>query len=194
MLYFRKFLVRIKREYNTNRTKLFLYSVLSSLLFIGIGCLADAFIPFNSWGNVIRTAILIPTSISMFIFGYALSLKMHYKKTDTDPYWIPFRARLSPTWRRRSALILGAFLIVGIYANNQAIGYTAISSLFVAIAIAMIAFIRTTKEEARREEFDIPDDRDIRYEQQIKKIEASRAEAARRKEARKRAKKNDDLE
>lgn len=188
MLFFRKFLVRIKREYNTNSKRLFLYSILSSLLFVGIGLLVDAFVPFNSWGNLIRTLILIPTSLSLFILGYGISLYQHYKKIDTDPYWVPFRARLSPTWRRRAALIVAAVLLVGIYANSQTIGYTPVSSLFASIGIAMVAFIRTTKEESRREEFDIPDERDVRYDQQLKKIEASRAEAARRKQMRKEAK------
>lgn len=189
MLFFRRFLVRIKREYNSNKKRLFLYSILASVLFVAMGLLADAFIPFNSWGNIIRTVILIPTTLSIFIAGYATSLHLHYKKIDSDPSWVPYRARLSPTWRRRTALIVGAFLLVGIYANSATIGYTPISSVFAAIVVSMIAFIRTTREEAQREEYDIPDERDVRYEQQMKRIEESRREAARRKELRKQSKK-----
>jgi len=193
MLFFRRFLVRIKKEYNTNRKNLFLFSTLASVLFILIGIAADLFIPFNSWGNLIRTLILIPTATSMFIWGYSIAIHNHYKKIETDPMWVPFRARLSPTWRRRTALIVGAVLVVGVYANSQSIGYTPISSLFTAIVIGLVAFIRTTREEARREEFDIPDERDIRYDQQMKKIEQARKEAIHKKQLRKENRKNKNI-
>lgn len=185
MLFFRKTLVRIKREYNTNRKRLFLYSVLATVLFILLGTVADLFLPFNSVSNLVRTLILIPTSISMFVLGYGLSLYGHYRQLENDPGWVPFRARLSPTWRRRTALIVGAFLVLGIYANEQSTGYTPISSLITAVVIGLLAFIRTTKEEAKREEFNLPDERDVRYDQQMKKINAAREEAIRRKEMRK---------
>lgn len=185
MLFFRKALVRIKREYNTNRKKLFLYSALATVLFILLGTVADLFLPFNGVSNLARTLILIPTSISMFVLGYGLSLYGHYRQLENDPDWVPFRARLSPTWRRRTALIVGAFLILGIYANEQSTGYTPISSLITAVVIGLLAFIRTTKEEAKREEFNLPDERDVRYDQQMKKINAAREEAIRRKEMRK---------
>ena len=185
MLFFRKALVRIKREYNTNRKRLFLYSALATVLFILLGTVADLFLPFNGVSNLVRTLILIPTSISMFVLGYGLSLYGHYQQLENDPDWVPFRARLSPTWRRRTALIVGAFLILGIYANEQSTGYTPISSLITAVVIGLVAFIRTTKEEAKREEFNLPDERDVRYDQQMKKINAAREEAIRRKEMRK---------
>lgn len=185
MLFFRKTLVRIKREYNTNRKKLFLYSILATVLFVLLGTAADLFLPFNGVSNLVRTLILIPTSISMFVLGYSLSLYGHYRQLENNLNWVPFRARLSPTWRRRTALIVGAFLILGIYANEQSTGYTPISSLITAVVIGLLAFIRTTKEEAKREEFNLPDERDVRYDQQMKKINAAREEAIRRKEMRK---------
>lgn len=185
MLHFRKFLVRIKKEYNTNAKKLYILSILASVFGILIGTALDLFVPFNSWGNVLRTLTLIPTTISMFVFGYAVSLYRHKRKVEQDPNWMPYRMRLSPSWRRRIALIIGAFILLGIYANEQSVGYTPLSSLFAALVIALVAFIRTTKDEAQREELNIPDSRDIRYNQQIKRLEEARAEAQRRKAERK---------
>lgn len=194
MLIFRKFLVRIKREYNTNAKKLYAISLLASIVGILIGTVLDLYVPFNSVGNIFRTLTLLPTMTAMFIFGYAVSLYLHNKKINEDPNWVPYRSRLSPTWRRRFALIVGALILLGIYANEQSIGYTPLSSVFAAIIIALVAFIRTTREEAQREELNIPDSRDLRYEQQMKKLEAARAEAQRKKAERKKKQDSTDSE
>lgn len=194
MIFFRKFLIWIKKERNKNAKKLYLLSFLASLLGVLIGTALDLFVPFNSWGNVSRTAVLLPTMVSMFIFGYAISIHLHNKRISEDPLWQPYRARLSPSWRRRAALVVGAFILLAVYANGQSIGYTPISSLLAAVVIGLIAFIRTTTEEAQREELNIPDSRDIRYEQQVKKLEQARAEAQRKKAERKKKQSEKDSE
>lgn len=186
---FRKALVRIRKEYHTNAKRLFL---MSSAIFFGsviVGVLVDAFIPFTGGWNALRSIILVPTAASSFTLGYAISLMMHYRRVNDYPDWTPFRMRMSPSWRRRIGAIVAAFAFVFVYANGYRIGYTLISSLFVTIIIAIFAFIRTTQEEARREEFDIPDSRDTQYEAQRKKIAAARQEAQLRREREKRAKK-----
>lgn len=175
-MFFRKALVRIRREYNTNPRNLFLYSLIAVLIFSGLGVVADIFLPFEMWGNLVRSLILIPTSAAMFILSYAVSLFLHYGRTRGNPEWIPYRSRFSPSWRRRIALVIAAFLAVAMYANDFRVGYTAISAVIVTIAIALFAFIRTTKEEANREELGLPDSRDTRYEQQMKKLEQIREE------------------
>ena len=173
---FRKFLVRIRREYHQNPKRLFIGSFLSTLIFVGLGLLADAFLPFESFGNVVRSIVLIPTSISMFVLGYAISLFMHYARVSSDPNWTPYRLRLSPSWRRRVSAVVGAMMFVVIYANGFRVGYTPTSSVAVAIAIALFAFMRTTKEEAAREQFDIPDVRDVKYNSHMKKLASQRIE------------------
>lgn len=184
-MYFRKALVRIRKEYNEDPKRLFMYSGIASLICILVGLGLDFFLPFELWGNVIRSLVLIPSSISMFVFGYGFSLFLHYAKLESDPDWTPFRLRYSPTWRRRIAIIAGAFMFVGMYANGFRIGYTALASLFVALVIALFAFMRTTREETKREELNLPDSRDTRYEQQMKKLEKARQESIRQKELRK---------
>ena len=64
-MFFRKALVRIRKEYNQNPKRLFLYSGIAVLAFSLFGVLADFIFPFVLWGNIVRSLILIPTSISM---------------------------------------------------------------------------------------------------------------------------------
>lgn len=187
---FRKFLVKIRKEYNTDKKRLFLYSAAVLFAATVVGVVIDAFLPFSGVWNALRTVVLIPTSLGIFIFGYAVSLELHYRKIANDPEWKPFRMRFSPTWRRRISAIVAAFAMVLVYANGYRIGYTFISSLFVAAAIAIFAFLRTTRDEAVREEFNIPDSRDTNYETHRKKLAADRLEAQRRREAEKKNRKS----
>lgn len=180
---FRKGLVRVRKEYNLNPKNLFLYSGIASILGILLTLLCDIFLPFVLWGQSVRGLILIPTSAAFFVLGYGFSLFLHYSKVAADPTWVPFRLRYSPTWRRRIALIVGAMMFVGIYANGFRIGYTAIAAVFVAMVIGLFAFIRTTKDEANREELNIPDSRDTKYEDNLRKLEKQREEKRKKKEA-----------
>lgn len=184
---FRKFLVRIRKEYNENFKRLLIVSVVGTVLFSGIGLLVDFLMPFEGLGNVVRSLVLIPTSLSMFILGYAIGLFLHYGRMRTNPQWVPFRMRMSPSWRRRISAIVAAVMFVLIYANGFRVGYTPSSSIFVAIGIALFAFMRTTREEAAREKFDIPDVRDVKYNSHMQKLANQRAEAEKEKQQKKKA-------
>jgi pimeloyl-ACP methyl ester carboxylesterase len=186
---FRKFLVRIRKEFNTNKGRLFGYSFGVLCAFIAFGIAADGLLPFNGLWNALRTIILIPTSLSAFVLGYAISLELHYRKIANDPEWRPYRSRFSPTWRRRISAIAAAFAIVFVYANGYRIGYTLVSSLFVSVVIAIFAFLRTTQDEAKREEFNIPDSRDTNYETHRRKLAADRLAAQKRREEEKKNRK-----
>lgn len=186
---FRKFLVRIRKEFNTNKGRLYGYSSGVLCAFIAFGIAADGLLPFSGLWNVLRTIILVPTAVSAFVFGYAISLELHFRRIANDPDWKPFRMRFSPTWRRRISAIIAAFAIVFVYANGYRIGYTLVSSLFVSVIIGIFAFLRTTRDEARREEFNIPDTRDTNYETHRRKLAADRVEAQRRREAEKKNRK-----
>jgi amino acid transporter len=186
---FRKFLVRIRKEFNTNKGRLLGYSAAVLFASTAIGIAVDGLLPFSGLSNVLRTVILIPTAVSAFVFGYAISLELHYRRIANDPEWKPFRMRFSPTWRRRISAIAAAFAIVFVYANGYRIGYTLVSSLFVAVIIAIFAFLRTTRDEAKREEFNIPDTRDTNYETHRRKLAADRVAAQRRREEEKKKRK-----
>jgi hypothetical protein len=168
-MFFRKALVRIRRYYETQRSKLFLISALVVAGSVGAGVAGDALLPFTTGWNLLRTVLLIPTAGSVFILGYAASLWLHHWQRGRNPDWVPLRARVSPTWRRRISAVVAALMFVLVAAVNYNVGYTLISSLFVAVVIALFAFMRTTREENQREAFGIPDIRDTRFEQERRK-------------------------
>lgn len=183
---FRKFLVRVRKEYNTEGRRLYILSALAVVVLLGISIICDILLPFNGWGNIIRCLVLLPTSVSLFVLGYAVSLFFHYARMEGDPSWVPYRSRLSPTWRNRIAAIIAAFLVVGIYANGFRPGYTFIASLFVAIGIGLFAFIRTTREEAKREELGVPDVRDTRFNENMRYLSERREQVKNDKEDKRR--------
>lgn len=191
---FRKFLMRIRKEYNTNRRRLFQYSAIAMVLSIGVGLAVDFFLPFNNglWMTV-RSLILIPTAGSIFIFSYGVSLYFHYKRMNSVEEWTPYRMRFSPAWRGKISLIIGAVLVVLIYATGQRIGYTLVSSILVAVVIALFAFMRRTRDERVREDFAIPDSRDTRFSEHKTVLDKQR-EKARLEKARKNKKNIDKFE
>lgn len=191
----RKGLIRLRREYNTRLVRLLTVSGSVFLVFAITGFLVDSFLPFAGWWNALRSGILIPLSLSMFILGYVLSIYLHRKKIEENPDWVPFRARFTLRWRRRIAAIAAAFLFVLVYGAGYSIFYTFVSSVFVAIAIALFAFIRPSREESLREELEIPDARDLKYDDRLAKVKAERERAkeeARRKSSRQKKDTEDD--
>lgn len=167
---FRKFLIKIRAWDRDDRKKFYLISLSVLLLSIAAGIAADMFLPFNGWWNALRSLILIPTSFSLFSIGYAMSLYLHYRKVNTDSQWTPFRARTSPMWRRRIALIIAAVLFVIVYSNGYGVGYTFSSSALLAVGLALLAYIRTNREESLRERLDIPDARDVVYNEKFNEL------------------------
>lgn len=188
----RKGLIRLRREYNTRLSRLVIASGGAFLVFAVAGVLVDYFFPFAGWWNVLRSGILIPLSLSIFVLGYTLSIYLHRKRIEEDPAWVPFRSRFTLRWRRRMAAIAAAFLFVLVYGAGHSLFYTLVSSVFVSIAIALFAFIRPSREESLREELEIPDARDLRYDERLEKIKADREKAkaaARRKDQKNKSKK-----
>lgn len=172
---FRKFLIKIRYQYNTNGKRLF--GVMGAVLLLSIiaGVLVDIYLPFITWGNIVRSIILIPTSISLFVIGYAFSIFLHNVQMRRNPEWTPYRARFSPMWRRRIALILLAVLLVLAYASGFGVGYTFMSSFVLTCGMALWAFVRTTRQENAQEDFGIPDDRDFAYNQKMRELAKERA-------------------
>lgn len=182
----RKALVRMRREYNSQPKRLFMYSGIPMVVLIAICVVVDLIVPMDNWiFTLIRSLLLMLTASSMFIFGYAVGLMLHYSQLRSNPEWVPFRARVSPTWRRRMALIIVAVLLVLIYGAGGGIGYTLVSSASLAIGIALLAFIRTTVEEAEREKFDLPDDRDTSYHRRLEVLRKEREQKMNAKKAKK---------
>src|SRR5699024_1252497 len=182
----RRGLVTIRKWYNKDFKYALKVALLVLFASIAVGLAADFFLPFNGWWNALRSVILLPTAAAGFVVSYLLSLKMHYNQMTNDPDWVPYRARFSPLWRRRIALIIGAILLVLIYALGFQPGYTALASSIVVVGLSLIAFVRRTQKEILREELTVPDPRDTRFNNRVKEVTKEREAAA--EERRKKAK------
>jgi len=181
----RKSLIWLRKQYNTNLKKFYMYSIPATLLLILLNITVDTYLEFNTVYNIVRTVLVVPTAALFFAQGYLISLYYHYRKMDAETPWTPYRARFSPAWRQRISLIIGAILIVSIYATGFTPAYTTFSAFIVALIIALFAFMRTTNSEQRREEYNIPDSRDLRYEARKKEIELAREIAEKEEKERK---------
>jgi len=159
MLLFRRLLVQLRNQYLYNRKRLFVYSGAASALLAAITIGIDFVLPFASWGMLIRTLLLIPTSVAIFVLGYSAVIAYTFYKAD-DENWTSLRAKYSPTWRQRISMVIGAILFVLVYAISMKPGYTLTSSIIVAIVIGLFVFMRKTTVEINREELGIPDARD----------------------------------
>ncbi len=186
----RKLLMRLRDERSSNRKKsLIVLSVFVGMLSV-ISFLIDFLLPFGSWYMVIRSLLLVPTALSIFSLSYMISLDLHYIRQEHTEGWVPFRLRYSPTWRLRIAAIVFAVLIVFVYASKQAVGYTFFSSVVAASVLALLAFIRTTKQEAQRIKLGIPDSRDLTYDAAKRGMIEEREHAKREKILKKSSKKD----
>lgn len=172
MLLFRRLLVRIRNEYIYNRTKLFAYSGAASALLALLTVGLDFILPWETWGMVIRTILLIPTAVAIFVLGYSGVLAYCFFKAQ-DETWTSLRARYSPTWRQRISMVIGAVLFVLIYAISMRPGYTLVSSVIVAIVIGLFVFMRKTSIEMNREELGIPDARDAALNTHLRRHSAA---------------------
>lgn len=171
MVFLRKGLIWLRKWYKEDLKKLLFMVLAGVILAAAVSFAVDILLPFEGIYNVIRSLILIPTSAALFALMYVISLFFHYQQSADDKKWIPIRARFSPSWRRRLALIVGAILIVIMQAIDQKIGYTLSSSALGATVIGLFAFIRTSKEEQSREDLGIPDTRDVIYGIRKKEME-----------------------
>lgn len=173
MDYFRKFLTFLRKGYNTQGMKYFYLWGAVLLVALAASVLVDLFVPFGAWWNLIRTVILIPLAVSIFAVGYAISLILH-RMRSTDPEWKPYRTRFSPLWRMRIAAIVAALGLVLVYASGESPVFTLFSSSILAVGIALLAFIRRTSQELKREKLGIPDARDVSYDSEVRKLQETR--------------------
>lgn len=183
----RQSLIQIRKWYYKDFKKLAIVSSGLIALLSLISILVDTQLPFNGWANVVRALLLIPLTGTIFALGYAISIFMHNSKKNSGEGWVPYRLRFSPTWRKRIAAIAGAIIFVFIYGTGFHAGYTILNSCFVAMIIALLAFIRLTREEIIREELAIPDMRDVKYEHKRDTLKLAREEEEAEKKAKKKA-------
>lgn len=187
---FRKFLIRIRREYNTEKTRFYTYTLGALVVLLAVSVAVDILLPFKGPSTILRSLIALVFSAVIFTLGYSTGLYLHRLKKEEDETWQPYRLRFSLNWRRRISIIAGSILFVFIYATGTTPVYTTMSSAYIAIILGLIAFIRPTHQETIREELNIPDIRDVRYEEYMKNLKKERTKAARKSKSK--SKKTDD--
>lgn len=164
MKFLRKYLLWLRKEFYNDKF-FFSIKILSVAFVLGAAnFFTDRYLPTGSWWNVIRTVELIPTAIAIFNILYLITVLSSINRLQNDESYIPIRMRFSYSWRLRIAAMIGALLLVLIFATNEGPAYTFSSSIIGAFIIAVVAFIRPTKEELQRSQLGIPDLRDIRFE------------------------------
>lgn len=141
--------------------------VAATLVALLVTFLVDLFLPFSSSINLVRSALLIPTSLVVFATLYGVSLDLHHRQIETsEEGWVPFRSRYSLAWRYRIAAVVSALVFVFALSIQQNNLYTFTSSLVAVAVIALLAFVRSTAEEESRLRLGIPDERDLLYEEE----------------------------
>lgn len=167
---FRNFLIWIKRQYNTKPLRLFVAGLVLIAVFTTVAFLVDIYVPFGGWWTLIRTGVMVLQAPAIFVVSYAFSIFMHMLLTSQGKGWKPLRSRWSPTWRKRIAIIVAAAGFLLVYATTNQIGTTTTSAIYAALAIGLVAFIRTTSEEQQLADMGIPDYRDIEQGKRIEQI------------------------
>lgn len=176
----RKTLIWLRRQYNTNLIPAAKILGLALVVLIAASFLVDIYLPPGAPWNFLRTIIMVPLAAVLYSLGYAVGLFLHYARMETGE-WIPYRLRFSLAWRQRMGLLAAAVLMVFMYATGAGPGYTLMASSYVALAFAVLAFVRATPEESLREELSIPDARDVRYSAEVKARTAARRGKAQEK-------------
>lgn len=176
MNFLRQFLVNIRSWYynDTKRALAVLFVILGVSSVAGF--LLDWLVEFGGIWTIFRSLLLLPTAGSLFALGYMLALHLGRRKEKLDPDWVPIRARFSPKRRTQIAVIVGAVLLVVIYALAAQPGYTFLSSAVIASLVGVLAFVRRTEKEINRLQLGIPDPRDYDYDEAVRKRQAARDE------------------
>lgn len=192
MKYFRKFLTFLRKGQNTQGMRFFYLwgSILLGSMIAAV--LVDVLLPFGAWWNLIRTLVLVPLSVSMFAVGYGVGLILH-RIRNRNPEWKPYRTRFSPLWRMRISAIAAAIGLVLVYASGESPVYTIFSGFLLALGLGLLAFMRRTTQEMKRENLGIPDARDVSYDAEMRRLQDSRkkimADRAAKREAKREGKK-----
>lgn len=174
-MFFRKFLIWIRDKQRMDSKNLYFFCVAGFAAIAIISLLVDSYVPWDGWWTLIRSALLVPLTGFGFIGLYALSLELSERKQleyrQNNERWVPYRLRYSPKWRRNVSLIIGAVVLVVVYASTTFVGYTIFSSTIAMLAIALIAFCRLTRTENKRAELKVTDPRDAMFEERMKQYE-----------------------
>lgn len=161
---FRKFLIFLRQQKNTN-LKMFTLAILGVLAaFIAIGVLTDIYLPWNYFINTVRCIFLLVIGLAMFSLVYV------YMPENKDYKILKLREALSFKQRLNLSLLIWFIVIVLdlILVKSGSPTYTVSGSVVCAISLGLITFIRPTYDETQKFENNVTDERDIIKERKEK--------------------------
>ena len=161
---FRKFLIFLRQQKNTN-LKMFTLATLGVLTaFIAIGVLTDIYLPWNYFINTVRCIFLLVIGLAMFSLVYV------YMPENKDYKILKLREALSFKQRLNLSLLIWFIVIVLdlILVKSGSPTYTVSGSVVCAISLGLITFIRPTYDETKKFENNVTDERDIIKERKEK--------------------------
>lgn len=169
-----KFTNFLRSQYLRNIKQTVTYLSIALLAAIVVSVLFDYFVPFSSWGNVIRAFVVLADSVIFFSVGYLATFFIYMSQRASNPDYINFKDRFSPSWRNRISIVIGAVLFTMAITANQGLAYTIVSGIIVAGFVGIINFISRTEEEKDREFYGVPDKRDNAYRDALSDIQDKR--------------------
>ena len=161
---FRKFLIFLRQQKNTN-LKMFTLSIIGILIaFIGIGILTDIYLSWNYFINTVRCIFLLVIGLAMFSIIYV------YLPENKDYKILKLREMLSFKQRLNLSLLIWFIVIVLdlILVKPGNLTYTMSGSIVCAISLGLITFIRPTYDETKKFENNLIDERDLIKEKETK--------------------------
>ena len=154
---FRKFLIFLRQQKNTN-LKMFTLATLGVLTaFIAIGVLTDIYLPWNYFINTVRCIFLLVIGLAMFSLIYV------YMPENKDYKILKLREALSFKQRLNLSLLIWFIVIVLdlVLVKSGSATYTISGSIVCAISLGLITFIRPTYDEIKKFENNVTDERDL---------------------------------
>lgn len=159
MNYFRKFLIYLRQQKNTNFNKFVVITSLALAISIIIGVLADLYLPWNYFINTVRCIFLLVTGTTAFSLFYTF-----IPDNDTEIKFFRLRKILSFRQRLNLSLLIWFIVIILdlILVKPGTASYTISGSIICAISLGLFTFIRPTYEETKRFENNVIDERDFK--------------------------------
>lgn len=157
MNYFRKFLIFLRQQKNTN-LKTFTLAIIGILIsFIAIGVLTDIYLPWNYFINTVRCIFLLVIGLAVFSLVYV------YLPENKDYKILKARETLSFKQRLNLSLLIWFVIIILdlILVKPGNLTYTISGSIVCAISLGLITFIRPTYDETKKFENNLTDERDV---------------------------------
>ena len=157
MNYFRKFLIYLRQQRNTNLKMFTLVTLGIITAFVAIGVLTDIYLPWNYFINTARCIFLLVIGLAIFSVIYV------YMPENKDYKILKLRELLSFKQRLNLSLLIWFIIIILdlILVKPGSASYTMSGSVVFSISLGLLTFIRPTYEETKRFENNLIDERDI---------------------------------